>query len=1085
MSKPFFKVHRLILLLCCAAPAVAAAAAERTVPDLHFEANRGQFPEDVAYVARGPGYHVVIDDRGASYDLGALDGSRRVRVTMRGGRAPEAVVPAGALPGRINYFLGNDPEKWVTGAPTFRRVRLRGVYEGIDVDYYADGSRAEYDFVVAPGADPTAIALAFEGADGVRVDAQGRLVLRVGEDELRTAPPVAFQIETAVGNGGEERREVPVAFSVAPDGAVRFRLGAYDASRELVIDPVILDYSTSLGGSAADIPTGLQVGSDGTIYVSGRTLSADFQGGPGMLAGMEDVFVSRISADGTTLLYTTFLGGSDAEFPLDLVVNAAGDAFVVTQTFSNDLPTLNAFDATLGGNQDYAVARFDTSGALSYGTYYGGSGDDGAFDDGGIALHPSGDVYITGRTSSLPPAALTNAYQSSACAGQCAFVAGFDTTESMAASLVYGSYVDGNSDDGGQDIDIDSAGDLYVFGFTASTTGLVDAAQAFQPVTNNVNDQDNFLVVLDTTLSGAAQRVYSTYIGSPTAEAEPRGGVLVESASAVFVTGATDGVADATFPYTAGFPIKNAVQGSPGGGEDAYLAKIDTTTTGDPSLVFSTFLGGPNTESGSDIATDSTGTISVALNFSSWTDTVAPLAEFAAFSDVSLVQLDPTGQTIQTAVPLPGAYRLAVDASDRLLVAGAATAAFPQLGPLPASPAGGAEVFLARFESLPLTGATLSVDASAGGVAQNTGYAYLFTLTNNGEPDITDFTITGVFPAGLSTVASALCFSSITCQPSDPSDFMGADAIQPNERLTLFVRAEASSMGSFDIASLTATTTPADPDPSDNSDGTDVDVVLVPPPPTGLLTDFDAWGLSSDTGGFAVDSPLGVLATGNGVMDETANFMVFDGSIPIYVADVYSRGKLAIGFVERSTWTPSNGDFLSLLDIDSGFGTVDRVYAQVELVGRGPLARVELRSGDAFSSSVGVPGAVTQVGLEPDKAFTVAVDTGLETATVSYDGQVILSGNPFSTVLSGGADVGDVGDDMVVSVGGGRLDLGGARFSDEPIPVPEPALWLGVAAGVAGLGGLARRRRGSRPLPGTPGLRVLHVRGCSPTRPRD
>jgi hypothetical protein len=313
-------------------------------------------------------------------------------------------------------------------------------------------------------------------------------------------------------------------------------------------------------------------------------------------------------------------------------------------------------------------------------------------------------------------------------------------------------------------------------------------------------------------------------------------------------------------------------------------------------------------------------------------------------------------------------------------------------------------------------------------------FAYLFTLTNNGDPDITDFTISGVFPGGLTTTMSALCFGSITCQPADPGDFTGSDAILPNERLTLFVQASSAATGSFDIASLTATTTPADPDASDNSDGTDVDVVATPPSfPALEIADFDAWGLSADTGGFAVDTPLGVLATGNGVLDETVNFMTFDGSMDLYLNDIYSRGKVAIGFVERTTWTPSNGDGLSLLDIDSGFGTVDRVYAQFELVGRGPVARVQLRSGDAFSASVLVPGQETLVGLDPSKPISVAVDTGAQSAAVSYGGVVILSGNPFSTVLVGGADVGDVGDDMVISVGGGWLDLGGALFSDQPL----------------------------------------------------
>ena len=397
-------IHSLVRLVLIAVilgdplHALADEGASLLSRDLFFEANVGQFPKSVAYVARGPGYHIIIDERGATHDLGALDGQRQIRLAMAGGFVPESVVASEPLPGKINYFLGNDREQWITNVPTWGRVRLQRVYDGIDVVYHGKGTRAEYDFVVAPGADPSQIELAFDGADNIRIDERGRLVLRAGPDELLTSPPVAYQAQ------GEERSMVKVAFAQTDGGRISFSLGRYDPARELVIDPVILEYSTSLGGSALDTPTGLQVGSDGTIYVAGRTLSADFQGGPGSLAGMSDVFVSRLSADGSQLLYTTFVGGSGAEFPLDLVVNPTGDAFVVTQTPSSNFPTtLSGFDKVLGGASDYAVVRLDTNGALVYGSYYGGPDEEGAFDDGGIALAPNGNVYITGRTSSIPP----------------------------------------------------------------------------------------------------------------------------------------------------------------------------------------------------------------------------------------------------------------------------------------------------------------------------------------------------------------------------------------------------------------------------------------------------------------------------------------------------------------------------------------------------------------------------------------------------------------------------------------------------------------------------------------------------------
>ena len=246
VTRPILVLLLLGILLGAPNPARADRASSLSGPDLFFEGNVGQFPESVEYIARGPGYHIIIDERGATHDLGALDGELQIRLLMSGGRTPEAIVASEPLPGRINYYLGNDPQQWVTNAPTWRRVELRQVYGGVDVAYYGRGARAEFDFLVAPGADPAQIQLTFEGADGVRLDDRGRLVLRSGEHELLMSPPVAYQ-EHAGG-----RRAVEVAFALSDEGRIGFRLGRYDPARKLVIDPVILEYSTSLGGSAAD-----------------------------------------------------------------------------------------------------------------------------------------------------------------------------------------------------------------------------------------------------------------------------------------------------------------------------------------------------------------------------------------------------------------------------------------------------------------------------------------------------------------------------------------------------------------------------------------------------------------------------------------------------------------------------------------------------------------------------------------------------------------------------------------------------------------------------------------------------------------
>jgi beta-propeller repeat-containing protein len=343
-----------------AAPPVSQAPAEARrahVRDsygklpLYFEANVGQTDAQVDFLARGAGYTLFLTPTEALMALhrsgvrgqgsgvrGQESGVRGqesgVRGQRSGEREPGAVVrmqivggnpasPASGLdqlPGKVNYFLGNDPSQWHTNIPTFGRVEYQDVYPGIDLVYYGQGQQLEYDFVVAPGADPRQIRLGFAGADAVDIDAQGDLVLRTGDFELRQQQPYIYQEfngirQEVAGNfvlsPATDRCSLPTAYCLLPN--VYFQLGPYDSTRPLVIDPVVLRYSTYLGGSAGDYAYALAVDDAGSAYVTGRTYSTNFpleNPFQSTNKGAGDAFVAKLNAAGSALVYATYLGGT-------------------------------------------------------------------------------------------------------------------------------------------------------------------------------------------------------------------------------------------------------------------------------------------------------------------------------------------------------------------------------------------------------------------------------------------------------------------------------------------------------------------------------------------------------------------------------------------------------------------------------------------------------------------------------------------------------------------------------------------------------------------------------------------------------
>jgi Beta-propeller repeat len=372
---------------------------------MSFEANQGQHNARVKFLARGNGYSLFLtpseavlslnrpatQETGAAYPAAPSVTHRGDQTGITGHRSAQRdalrmkLVDANPMlhvtgleesPGKSNYFIGNDPKQWHTNIAHYARVKYESVYRGVDLIYYGNQQQLEYDFIVAPGADPSAIRLAFEGTRGIEIDARGELILRTQGGEVRQRKPFIYQ-ET-----GGERREVAGRYVKSGKHQVGFEIGAYDPTRPLVIDPVLL-YSTYLGGSGDDDGFDIAVDAAGNAYVTGYTLSSGFpttagafdtsyNGGPG-----GDAFVTKLNANGSALVYSTFLGGSESDEGHGIAVDAAGNAYVTGFTLSTNYPTTpGAFDTSYGGApSDAFVTKLDASGStLVYSTFLGGSG---------------------------------------------------------------------------------------------------------------------------------------------------------------------------------------------------------------------------------------------------------------------------------------------------------------------------------------------------------------------------------------------------------------------------------------------------------------------------------------------------------------------------------------------------------------------------------------------------------------------------------------------------------------------------------------------------------------------------------------
>ncbi|MFH1026407.1 MAG: SBBP repeat-containing protein, partial [Pseudomonadota bacterium] len=398
---------------------------------LGFELNSGQAAPEVKAQARGAGHALFLMAAEAVFALSPPSNSvsekerspfrfsrRRagarpsqaqlVRMQFLGANPSPRIEGVDPLPGKSNYFSGRDPSKWRTGIASYERIRYSGVYPGIDLVYYGNGQQLEYDFILAAGADPNRIRLAFEGIDRLEINPQGDLAIRVAGGELQQHRPHVYQ------EVGTVRKEVEAEYVLESMNRVHLELGAYDRTKQLTIDPV-LSYATYLGGTADDSGSGIAVDPAGYAYVTGGTWSTDFPTTPGSLkapAPNGEVFVCKLNPAGTALVYSTCLGGSNYEAAEDIALDAAGNVFLTGQTTSSDFPTTpGAFQTTGGGSEDVFVAKLNTAGnGLIYSTYLAGSDHEQA---NGIAVDAAGNAYTTGFSVSTNFPTTAGAFQTS------------------------------------------------------------------------------------------------------------------------------------------------------------------------------------------------------------------------------------------------------------------------------------------------------------------------------------------------------------------------------------------------------------------------------------------------------------------------------------------------------------------------------------------------------------------------------------------------------------------------------------------------------------------------------------------------
>lgn len=810
-----------------------------------MEPNQGQTGKEVKFLSRGRGYgfFLTVDEavlalhNGQSSFGGQGQSATKpqpspitgiLRMKLLGSNPNPKVIGLNKLPGKSNYFIGKDPANWRTDVPNYAKVAERGVYPGIDLIYYGNHQQLEYDFVLAPGANPKSIRLAINGARSLHINSNGDLIVGLENGHVMLHKPEIYQISEGM------KEPVSGGFILQGTHEVAFNIGEYNPNRALVVDPV-LSYSTYLGGSSIDAANGIAVAPDNTAFIAGGTFSSDFptvhplQTNKGGGADFpQDAFVSKISADGSTLLYSTFLGGSNTDVANSIAVDSFGNAYVTGTTLSYDFPVTPGSANTLCGGDGKCgaswnpgglivpnafVAKLNIAGSgLVYSTFIGYyesvtgmsiavDGNGNGYIVGQVGPNLTPNVVIPVSTTPPPPFPIVGGFQTVFGGGTDCYLVKLDATGS---TIPYSTYIGGDAQDTCNAVAVDSGGNAYLTGLTYSGNFPISLGV---PQTVYGGMGDAFLTKVNPNLIGSSSLVYSTYLGGN--GLDQGSGVAVDKSGNAFVAGMTNSTSPSSFPVTANVLRSNCALDSLGNCEgDAFVAKMNPSGT---ALVYSTYLGGTGAEAGVGIALDTSGD---AFLTGSTVSTDFPIAGTVfqpnfggGNADVFVAELNPTGTALIYSTYLGGTNTdigtgIAVDSNGSAYVTGQTCSPdFPLANPLQEYSAGNCDAFISKISvlagiALNPSGLVFSYQSLG-----TTSKPLTISLTNgNSFLTIGAITTTGDFAqtnnCGTSIPAGTKCTISVTFTPMANGVRKGALTIND------------SAPGNPHVVPLTGTTSP-------------------------------------------------------------------------------------------------------------------------------------------------------------------------------------------------------------------------------------------------------------------------------------
>lgn len=762
---------------------------------MSFETNHGQTNPQVKFLARSNNYTLFLTPNETVLKLQQYANPEKkpavVRMKLDGANQHPEIMGVNKLPGKANYFTSKDSANYHTHIPTYEQVKYHAVYPGIDMIFYGNQQQLEYDFVLSPTADPDAINLNLEGIEKLEIDDAGHLILHTLDGKIRLRKPFVYQEKEG------HKQKISGSYILKNEYQVGFEVGTYDSSRPLVIDPV-LEYATYLGGSDDSFGQKIVVDDEGNTYITGRTNSTDFPTQdalqPTYAGGSNDAFITKINADGSALIYSTYLGGSGDDRGRAIAIDTVGNAYVTGRTNSLDFPLQNPLQPVYGGGDfDGFISKLNADGsALIYSTYFGGSGTG---DVRGIAVDTTGNAYVSGRTNSLD-FPVVNALQPTY--GGDPFDGFVVKVNAAGSAFIFSTYLGGNDDDDASDIAIDEDNNIYVTGFTTSTN--FPLANPLQSTLNGPQD-----IFISKIAADGSAFIYSTYLGGSN---EDRGrDITVDTDGNAYITGDTNSL---------DFPVKDAVQSTYGGGsEDAFVTKINPDGS---ALIYSTYLGGSGEDRGRGIDVGP-GNNAYVTGFTSSTDfpLVNPIQDtLKGTIDAFVTKISADGSMLIYSTYLGGSGAgdsrdITVDAEGTAYITG-----FTDSDDFPVTEnafqpeiAGGTDAFIAKITDAadltltktdtpdPVIIENNSCTSACGGCLSRkcNKLTYIITVTNNGLDTATGVTVTDILPTEMKLISVTPTQGS--CSISDNVITCDLGTLASSESATITIIVQPTKTGTF------------------------------------------------------------------------------------------------------------------------------------------------------------------------------------------------------------------------------------------------------------------------------------------------